>query len=98
MRSLLDTLPDLQPEAERRRQVKPFFPETTPEQRDAERAQLYKWGHFLLRNFSTLILLGAVTVSALGGRWEAANLIVLLMLWLKMDDIRVRVTVKRDDS
>lgn len=77
--------------------MKPFFPETTPEQRAAERAQLRKFGMFLLRNLSTLLMLGAAMFSAGIGHWEAANLIVLLMLWIKIDDIRVRVTVERDD-
>lgn len=78
--------------------MKPFFPETTPEQRDAERAQLFRLGHFLLRNLSTLLMLGSAMFSAAIGHWEAANLIVLLMLWIKIDDIRVRITVDRDDS
>lgn len=78
--------------------MKPFFPETTPEQRAAERAQLRKFGMFLLRNLSTLLLLGAVLVCAIAEQWEAANLIMLLLLWLKIDDIRVRVTVERDEK
>jgi hypothetical protein len=95
VRTLLFALPDLQPEAERGREVKPFFPETSPEHRAAERAQLRKLGMFLLRNLSTLLLLGAMIACAIAENWEAANLIMLLLLWLKIDDIRVQITVEK---
>lgn len=78
--------------------MKSFFPKTSPEQRAAERAQLRKFGMFLLRNLSMLLMLGAVIACALAEQWEAANLVVLLMLWLKIDDIGVRVTVERDEK
>lgn len=78
--------------------MKPFFPKTSSEQRAAERAQLRKLGMFLLRNLSTLILLGAVIGCVGAEYWEAANLIVLLMLWLKMDDIRVQIKVEQDEK
>lgn len=79
--------------------MKPFFPETSPEQRDAERAQLRKLGGFLVRNLSTLLMLGAVIAAAIAEQWEAANLVMLLMLWLKIDDLKVSkisVTVEQD--
>jgi hypothetical protein len=75
----------------------PFFPETSPEQRAAERAQLRKLGMFMLRNLSTLPLLGGVIVSAVAEQWEAANLIMLLLLWLKIDDIRMQITAGKGD-
>lgn len=78
--------------------MKPFLPETTPEQRAAERAQLRKLGGFLMRNLSTLFLLGGVMFCAVAEQWEAANLIMLLLLWLKIDDIRVQITVEQDEK
>ena len=76
----------------------PIIPPTTPEQRDAERAQLRKLGGFVMRNLSTLLMLGAVIAAAVAEQWEAANLVVLLMLWLKIDDIRVSVTMEKESD
>lgn len=78
--------------------MKPFFPETTPDQRAAERVQLHKLGGFIMRNLSTLLMLGAVIAAATAEQWEAANIIVLLMLWLKIDDIRVQIIFEQDEN